>query len=106
MSIALGNQKPEQLLEVEKIVWRALITLSLGTTPPEDVLGDLVLNIPWNKLQPPFLTASHQDSEWFITQATPVSAINDMGTATENGDTSHRQLPLAIASSVPPPPGH
>ena len=114
MSIALGNQKPEQLLEVEKLIWRALITLSLGMTPPENVLGDLVLNIPWGKLQPP----SHQDSEWFITQATPVSAastqntlqapsilpvvsdINDTGTLTAHGNTSPRQPPPATASPV------
>lgn len=114
MSIALGNQKPEQLLEVEKIIWRALITLSLGMTPPEDVLGNLVLDIPWDKLQPP----SHQDSEWFVMQATPVSAtstqntlpapsiltvvsdINDTGTLTAHGNTSHWQPPPATASPV------
>ena len=47
MSIGLGNKKPEQLLEVEKLIWQALFTLSQGTTAPDDILGDLLLQIPW-----------------------------------------------------------
>jgi hypothetical protein len=70
MSIALGNNKPEQLLEVEKLIWRALFTLSEGTTAPEHILGDLLLKIPWQN----FPTTSPQDSEWFTIEATPVSA--------------------------------
>jgi hypothetical protein len=88
MSIALGNNKPEQLLEVEKLIWRALFTLSEGTTAPEHILGDLLFKIPWQN----FPTTSPQDSEWFTIKATPVSAAP----ALENGppsDNSPRQDP-------------
>jgi hypothetical protein len=74
MSIALGNKKPQQLLEVEKIIWRALFTLSEGSTAIEDILGGLLLQIPWERLQPLFLPAFQQDSEWFSIQTTAVSA--------------------------------
>ena len=72
MSIALGNEKPEQLLDVEKVIWRTLFTLSEGTKPPEDVLGDLIIQIPWQGL-PPCLPTSQQVSEWFTIQATPLA---------------------------------
>lgn len=72
MSIALGNNKPEQLLEVEKLIWEALFTLSGGTKAVEDVLTELLIQIPWQKLQPPILMLPQQ--EWFTIQAIPVSA--------------------------------
>ena len=70
MCIALGNKKPEQLLEVEKLIWQALLTLSEGKSSPEDVMGDLLKKIPWDKL----LTISQPDSEWFLIQAPPAAA--------------------------------
>ena len=70
MSIALGNQKPQQLLDVEKIIWRTIFTLSEGTKPPEIVMNDLLNEIPWHKLQAPL----GPESEWFWMQGTPVSA--------------------------------
>ena len=74
MSIALGNKKPQQLLEVEKLIWHALFTLSEGATAPEDILGDLVVQIPWQTLQPPLLAISKQDAEWFMIDDIPLSA--------------------------------
>jgi hypothetical protein len=71
MTIALGNKKPELLLEVEKVIWRALLTLSEGTKAPEDVLRDLHLQIPWQTFQPRVLT---DVSEWFTIPSTHVSA--------------------------------
>jgi hypothetical protein len=71
MTIALGNKKPELLLEVEKVIWRALLTLSEGTKAPEDVLRDLHLQIPWQTFQPQVLT---DVSEWFTIPSTHVSA--------------------------------
>ena len=127
MSIALGNEKPQQLLEVEKIIWRALITLSLGMTPPEDVLGGLVHSIPWDNLQP-LLNASHQDSEWFIPQTMPPSSILPVAVSDTPGenamdlsiDNQPQQSPLTtipalndntmdqaldhVPQSSPPPP--
>lgn len=68
MSIALGNDKPEQLQDIEKLIWQALFTLSEGMKAPEDVLGDLLHQIPWQTLQPLFLMPPQQ--EWFMMQAT------------------------------------
>ena len=61
MSIALGNKKPERLLEVEKLIWRALFTLSEGTTAPEDILGDLLLQIPVLFTHPSDLSGTDQN---------------------------------------------
>jgi len=72
MSIALGNEKPEQLLDVEKHIWRTLFILSEATKPPEDVLNDLLNQIRWENL-PPCLSTTQQVSEWFTIQATPTS---------------------------------
>jgi hypothetical protein len=72
MSIALGNEKPQQLLDVEKHIWRTLFILSEATKPPEDVLNDLLNQIPWENL-PPCLSTTQQVSEWFTIQATPTS---------------------------------
>ena len=102
MSIALGNKKPEQLLEVERLVWRALFTLSEGMTAPEDVLNDLLLQIPWQRLQPSSLTISQQDSEWFTIKATPLSAALAQNTlpAPLNSLTS-TSLPLPVSTPSP-----
>jgi hypothetical protein len=74
MSIALGNEKPEQLLDVEKIIWRTLFTMSEATKPPEEVLNDMLNEIPWQKLTP-CLTTTQQVSEWFT--LLPTSHIPD-----------------------------
>jgi hypothetical protein len=92
MSIALGNKKPQQLLEVEKIIWRALFTLSEGSTAPEDILGGLLLQIPWETLQPPSLSASQQDSEWFTIRATALSAAPEQNII---------QAPILTGSHLP-----
>ena len=95
MSIALGNKKPEQLLEVEKIIWHVLLTLSEGTTAPEEILRDLVVRIPWHSLQPQLLTISNEDCEWFKIDVIPMSA------SSVPGDTSPGQAPVPMASSLP-----
>ena len=121
MSIALGNKKPKQLLEVEKLVWRALFTLSEGTKAPEDVLSDLLLQIPWQSFQPQSI--SKDDSDWFMIQTTPVSTISiapdqnilpsilhtstsllpSVPAVSDNNttDSSPTQAPLPITSSLP-----
>jgi hypothetical protein len=71
MSISLGNKKPKELIEVEKVIWRALFTLSEGTKAPEDVLGDMVHQISWQTIEPPFATISQDIAEWFITAPSP-----------------------------------
>jgi hypothetical protein len=93
MSIALGNNKPEQLLEVEKLIWRALFTLSEGTTAPEHILGDLFVKIPWQN----FPTTSPQDSEWFTIKATPPpqSAELEKGAPSDNSPRQDPALPLS-----------
>ena len=50
MSIALGNNKPEALLEVEKILWWALFAISEGSQLPEAVVEQVLTQIPWEKL--------------------------------------------------------
>ena len=96
MSIALGNKKPQKLLEVEKLIWRALFTLSEGVTAPEDILRDLVVQIPWQTLQPSLLGISTQDAEWFVIDAMPISA-----------SLAEKNLPvpstLLISTSLPSP---
>ena len=64
MSISLGNKKPKELIEVEKVIWRALFTLSEGTKAPEDVLGDMVHQISWQTIEPPFSTISQEIGPW------------------------------------------
>jgi len=51
MSIALGNNKPDALLEVETILWRALFAISDGLQFPEDIVEQSVAQIPWEKLK-------------------------------------------------------
>lgn len=102
MSIALGNKKPEQLLEVERLVWRALFTLSEGMTAPEDVLSDLLLQIPWQRLQPSSLTISQQDSEWFTIKATPLSAALAQNTLPAPlNSLASTSLPLPVSTPSP-----
>ena len=99
MSIALGNKKPQRLLEVEKLIWHALFTLLEGATAPEDVLADLLVQIPWQTLQPPLLAISKQESEWFTIDAIPVSA-----------SPAQKIIPvpstLLTSTSLPPRQGH
>jgi hypothetical protein len=96
MSIALGNNKPEPLLEIEKIMWRALFSLAGGLKAPEDVLSDLLVQIPWQRFQPPYLLPPQQ--EWFSIQATPVLAAPE-----QNAPLVLAPLPVAT-SSVPAAP--
>jgi hypothetical protein len=98
MSIALGNKKPEGLLEVEKIIWRSLFKLSEGTTAPEDILGGLVDQIPWHRFQP----SSQQDSEWFAIKTTPVSAAPAQNILpVQSSFTSTIPLSMEFAESAP-----
>jgi len=70
MSIALGNNKPESLLEVEKMVWRALFEMSEGLKLPEVVVEWFLPKIPWEKLQ---LDSSQWN--WFDIRAPPLPPI-------------------------------
>ena len=105
MSIALGNEKPEQLLDVEKLIWRTLFTMSEATKPPEDVLNDMLNQIPWQNLTP-CLTTTQQVSEWFTLlptshipdndamddspdQLSPHTVNRPQSTDAENSPTSH-----------------
>jgi hypothetical protein len=83
MCIALGNEKHEQLLDVEKLIWRTLFTMSEATKPPEDVLNDMLNQIPWQKLTP-CLTTTQQVSEWFT--LLPTSHIPDNDAMDESPD--------------------
>ena len=114
MTIALGNKKPDLLIEVEKVIWRALFTLSEGTKAPEDVLRDLNLQVPWQTIQPGVLT---DVSEWFTIASTHASAapidhilpaplptappISDHQPMDESPD-SHPQTPPTRPSSPAP----
>ena len=74
MNIALGNKKPEPLLEVEKIIWQSVLVLSEGLCIPEDVVEQLLLQIPWETLQAPFLDSSQRS--WFDIRAPPLPSIS------------------------------
>ena len=100
MCIALGNEKHEQLLDVEKLIWRTLFTMSEATKPPEDVLNDMLNQIPWQKLTQ-CLTTTQQVSEWFTllptshipdndpNQLSPHTVNPPQSTDAENSPTSH-----------------
>ena len=106
MSIALGNQKPQKLLEVEKLIWRALFTLSEGATAPEDILGDLVVQIPWETLQPPLLAISKQDAEWFMIDAIPLSASpaqKNLPVPSTLLTSTSLPSPVRLPTTTPPP---
>ena len=70
MSIALGNNKPEALLEVETIIWRALFVISQGMQLPEDVVEQLLPQIPWEKL-----TSESAQRNWFDIRASPSPTV-------------------------------
>src|SRR5882762_2058143 len=100
MCIALGNEKHEQLLDVEKLIWQTLFTMSEATKPPEDVLNDMLNQIPWQKLTQ-CLTTTQQVSEWFTllptshipdndpNQLSPHTVNPPQSTDAENSPTSH-----------------
>jgi len=73
MTIALGNNKPEPLLKVERIIWRTLFVLSEGSHVPEDVVEQLLVQIPWEHLQSPCLDSSQRS--WFNIRAPPLPLI-------------------------------
>ena len=96
MNIALGNNKPELLLEVEKIVWRALFVMSEGLHFPEDIVDQLFLQIPWQKLQ---LNSSQWD--WFNIRAPPAAAAPRPGLLLVP---TAPQIPMPPSLSAPPLP--
>jgi len=70
MTIALGNNKPETLVEVERILWRAIFAISEGSQLPEKVVDELMLQLPWCKLQ-----LDDSQRNWFDVRAPTLPPI-------------------------------
>jgi hypothetical protein len=65
MSIALGNGKPQVLLDVEKHVWRVLFQMVEGLDQ-DGLLLELVERIPWSALA----SLPEGDRQWFALSTT------------------------------------
>lgn len=48
---ALGNQKPSALLQVEKLLWKALIAVAQGKITAWAALAEFVRQVPWDVLE-------------------------------------------------------
>jgi len=91
MTIALGNNKPEPLLEVERIIWKTLFVLSEGLHVPEDVVEQLLVQIPWEHLQ----CLDPSQRSWFNICAPPLPHIAPAPTL---------DVQLTQTTSLPTPP--
>ena len=45
-----GNQKPDALVAVEKLIWKALFKLADGSHHPIKVLKKLATQLPWGEI--------------------------------------------------------
>lgn len=61
-SLALGSDKPELILDVEKKIWQALFKLSEANSFPFDVIWGLRDSLPWEKINAARNTPS---AAWF-----------------------------------------
>ena len=61
ISTCLGNSKPQVLVDVEKAIWRTLMSLASGMVDPFDLLHQLSDGLPWDNIR----ALSSTDSEWF-----------------------------------------
>ena len=68
MNIALGNQKPAALLEVEKIMWRGLFAMASGEDPNK-ILRDVANQISLEKLN----LLPMPEREWFKLSVLPTA---------------------------------
>ena len=51
ISRALGNRKPEIILQVEKLIWETVFALATGSQEPLHLLQQLSNNLPWEEIQ-------------------------------------------------------
>jgi hypothetical protein len=65
--MGLGNEKPKVLMEVEKVIWKVVFSLTEGTVDPANALTALSEAVPWDSVQGCSLT----DRAWF--DVTPTS---------------------------------
>jgi len=68
MNIALGNQKPAALLEVEKIMWRGLFAMASGEDPNK-ILRDVANQISLEKLN----LLPMPERQWFKLSVLPMA---------------------------------
>lgn len=61
ISNALGNFKPQVVLDVETAIWRTLFSLASGLSDPFDLIQQLSASLPWQEIQ----AASSPVSNWF-----------------------------------------
>jgi hypothetical protein len=60
-SEALGNRKPETIIEVEKAIWRVVFSLAEGRLDPSQLLQQLANDLPLKRIK----EASEDDRRWF-----------------------------------------
>lgn len=100
--IALGNGKPELLLQVEKLLWSSLFKMANGPCDLDNLLRDLVNTIPWDALA----AASESDRQWFAlsTTSSQTVASSSHQIASSSSLTLPRQSMFLIPSPAAPAP--
>lgn len=97
MSIALGNNKPEALLAVETILWRALFAISEGSKLPEAIVEEVLAQIPWEKL-----SSDPAQRNWFDIRASPVPSPVPVMVAGQTSNLLTRTAPpVSTPQSLP-----
>ncbi|KAF8961234.1 hypothetical protein BDZ97DRAFT_1760084 [Flammula alnicola] len=74
-AFCLGNDKPEALLEVEKVLWTMIFSMADGSLNPKDALERLKSDLPWDLIWS--VAESKQQSSWFhLTKSSQTSVSN------------------------------
>ncbi|KAF8954584.1 hypothetical protein BDZ97DRAFT_1766010 [Flammula alnicola] len=95
-AFCLGNDKPEALLEVEKVLWTVIFLMADGSLNPKDALERLKSDLPWDLIWS--VTESKQQSSWFhLTKSSQTSVSN----AAVGGSFSHTTDHGSIQSDHP-----
>ena len=62
-AVRLGNTKPDILLEVEGIIWRALFSIAKGESGPDEAFRVMIAVLPWEKMDS--IGKSDEGRMWF-----------------------------------------
>jgi hypothetical protein len=97
--IALGNGKPELLLQVEKLLWSSLFKMANGPCDLDNLLRDLVNTIPWDALA----AASESDRQWFALSTNSSQTVASSSHQIASSSSSQQSM-FPIPSPAAPAP--
>lgn len=69
MATRLGNEKPQVIEKVERLIWDAVFALATGRLDPEKVAEHIADSIPWLEVQA--LTQNSLARDWFKEEPQP-----------------------------------